>query len=590
MSEKAIVLYTRELSSGELNLVKLLRFYGLDDQGIVRIEMSDLVQGRATPEPDGFVFVSSESLAALDRESATRLFRILQGCKEVLFHGFGTGMYGRDPFLSLFSHECIGSVIDLPTGKAMISVAPESRKLCGHFAGLSFHLEIASGISGFACSGKGRPKSMISMEGIPVMIEVPAGDSHFYFLANPGITDIAGNIGKNLTVQDYFMNLITVIMFIKFFFSRIIFHPSIQAACLIVDDPRLIPRYGFLNFPELVSFIENLGFSVSIAFIPWNYRRNNRKITRMFLDHAGKMSLSFHGCDHTHHEFATDDPVALDRKIRTGRKRMDILFSRSRLKPDNVMVFPQGAFSELAMKVLKWNNFLAAVNTEIIPSPKTGNDATIRDLLSFSILRYGGFPLFTRRYPSDGLENFALDLFLGKPCFIVEHHAFFQHAADAIPALVNGINGLDKDIQWLGPEEIICRCYPVRTGPGGEEEIVMSGNRLLPGNRDNHAKSFVVVKQETDKNLIRNVFINSKEVPSSVENGHLILKTVIEPGATCELAIEYDNPLPFLPDPPGWRDPARIAVRRHLSEFRDRYLSRNRKALEAGKWLLRKLR
>ena len=42
------------------------------------------------------------------------------------------------------------------------------------------------------------------------------------------------------------------------------------AACLVIDDPLLRPRYGLLNFQHLLNLMSASNFSTSIAFIPWN--------------------------------------------------------------------------------------------------------------------------------------------------------------------------------------------------------------------------------------------------------------------------------------------------------------------------------
>ncbi len=41
-------------------------------------------------------------------------------------------------------------------------------------------------------------------------------------------------------------------------------------ACLIIDDPLLIPRYGKLNFAKLLREMNEHNFFTEIAFIPWN--------------------------------------------------------------------------------------------------------------------------------------------------------------------------------------------------------------------------------------------------------------------------------------------------------------------------------
>jgi hypothetical protein len=43
-----------------------------------------------------------------------------------------------------------------------------------------------------------------------------------------------------------------------------------------------------------------------------------------------------------------------------------------------------------------------------------------------AILRYGQFPIYTRRYMHHGIENFAFDGLLRKPCFLVGHHELLR--------------------------------------------------------------------------------------------------------------------------------------------------------------------
>jgi hypothetical protein len=49
---------------------------------------------------------------------------------------------------------------------------------------------------------------------------------------------------------------------------------------------------------------------------------------------------------------------------------------------------------------------------------------TIADLWAPAVMRYSSFPIFTRRYPWEGIENFAFDILLGKPALIVIHHDY----------------------------------------------------------------------------------------------------------------------------------------------------------------------
>ena len=80
-----------------------------------------------------------------------------------------------------------------------------------------------------------------------------------------------------------------------------------RSASLIIDDPLLRPTYGFVDYRELLSLMQRYKFSTNIAFIPWNWRRSDPSITRLFRENPEYYSLSVHGCAHTQAEFGRDD-------------------------------------------------------------------------------------------------------------------------------------------------------------------------------------------------------------------------------------------------------------------------------------------
>src|SRR5207237_3997303 len=100
-------------------------------------------------------------------------------------------------------------------------------------------------------------------------------------------------------------------------------------------------------------------------------------------------------------------------------------------------------------RALKLNGFVAAVHTEVAPAQPAGNDTTIADVWSVAIMKYGTFPIFTRRYLDHGIENFAFDALLGKPCLIAGHHDIFRDHARILVDFVEHLNSL----KW----NLVCR-------------------------------------------------------------------------------------------------------------------------------------
>ena len=146
------------------------------------------------------------------------------------------------------------------------------------------------------------------------------------------------------------------------------------------------------------------------------------------------------------------------------------------------MVFPQGVFSSVCLEILKKAGFLAAVNTDVAPTDSDRAETQIRDVWDVAIMRYGCFPIFTRRYAHHGLENFAFDLLLGKPCLIVAHHDFFKNNCAEAIEFVEKLESLNCHLQWRSLAEVIRRACRQRINGSGVKEVEMFGNELLVNN------------------------------------------------------------------------------------------------------------
>src|SRR5256885_9394394 len=63
-------------------------------------------------------------------------------------------------------------------------------------------------------------------------------------------------------------------------------------------------------------------------------------------------------------------------------------------------------------------------------------------------MKYGAFPIFTRRYFHHGIENFAFDKLLGKPCLIVAHHEIFKDEGRDLVEFIGKLNSLNGNLHW----------------------------------------------------------------------------------------------------------------------------------------------
>ena len=146
------------------------------------------------------------------------------------------------------------------------------------------------------------------------------------------------------------------------------------------------------------------------------------------------------------------------------------------------MVFPQGIFSEAAMGALKRTDLIASVNNDIISADPHPRSITISDVWDIAVMRYT-FPLFTRRYPWEGIENFAFDTLLGKPAIAVIHHDYCSDHCARLVNFIEQLNALPCAPTWRNLGEVVRRSYRQREISPGVLEVEMYGAELRVENR-----------------------------------------------------------------------------------------------------------
>jgi hypothetical protein len=362
--------------------------------------------------------------------------------------------------------------------------------------------------------------------------------------------------GHFYDVREHFLTVAPFVMFLKWAFRDVCWMPRESGACLIVDDPLLRPKYGFFDFSRIDQQMRQHSFTTNIAFIPWNRRRTSQRTIDLVRSSAGRLSLSVHGCDHTAGEFAVRHVPLLNMKAALARARMEELTARTGIPHELVMVFPQGRFSRESMEVLQSHRFVAVVNTEITPDDGLSECPTVRDCWDVALLRYGNLALFTRRYPWHGLENFAFDLLLGKPCLMVEHHEFFKDDGRNIVNFIDTLNALNCQLQWRSLSDVLERSYKWKRADDGMIRVRMFANKLVLENESPHDRSYRVEKADHGRVVTFDVRVGAGD------------RTMLD--RTCRTS----NGATTVRQSAKVR--AKVALRRYLSEIRDNYVSRIR--------------
>ena len=388
--------------------------------------------------------------------------------------------------------------------------------------------------------------------------------------------------GRAFDVKDEFLSIVPLFTYLRCTFREVCWQPNEHGACLIIDDPVLKTRYGCCDFREIDKLMKEHSFTTNISFIPWNQRRTSREMSNLVRNSDERFSVSIHGCNHTGGEFGITNIPTLDATVGLAQQRMESHRTSSGIAHERVMVFPQGVFSKESLAVLQQNQFIAAVNTKVLPANADPQELTVQDVCSTAILKYYSFPLFTRRYPEHGLENFAFDLVLGKPCFIVEHHAFFADGGHRAVEFIDKVNSLNCPLRWRSLTSVIRRAFLSRPQADGATQIRMFANEMTVTNLRQSEQFYRIEKADCGSAGIKEIFVNDAPASPHFDNTSLNLSGSIPAGSNLNVRVSYQRLAEAPPLSVGIKGALRVATRRYLCEFRDNFLCRHKRLMRSG--------
>jgi len=481
---------------------------------------------------------------------------------------------GSQTLLRFLTGDACAKVRRVTAEQSFVSVTGDFPDMCGPMSGVQFRARCSDKQSLFQlCAQSDSFRSIVNTSDGHLFVAIQRGGPQLFLNASVNVIDIAALCTKYFDVRENLFDTAPIVMYAKWAFG-----PADVAeisACLIVDDPPLKPRYGFLKYQDALQLMDEHNFATTVAFIPWNWRRTDARTVRLFQEHPNRLALCIHGCDHTAREFAERSSAVLNKRINVASNRMRLFRRRTQLRHDDIMLFPQGAFSAGAARALKLNGFVAAANTEVVPVHKDENSTTVGDLLGLAIMKYASFPLFTRRYLAHGVENFAFDGLLGKPCLIAAHHDDFAGDARILLQVIAKLNSLKWNLRWRSLGNAIARSFSIRRHAEGDQCVEMYGTSLTYKNLHASSQPTTFVKEESDFGSVKAVTVNGQPVDYLHQRGYLRIQTTIPANENVDLRIIYsgEQSLPVRGDGLNYR--AKAVLRRYLSEFRDNYLSRN---------------
>ncbi|MBA3544058.1 MAG: hypothetical protein H0T83_06425 [Chthoniobacterales bacterium] len=441
--------------------------------------------------------------------------------------------------------------------------------IAGPFTGLEFGPTHPASDFGVKISGSAHPvETIVGIDHLEFFTRIDLPTTQLFVCCSSAVFDVGAEARRNLNAAARFSSLVPLIFFLRHC-QAASWRTPIGMASIVIDDPDLKPSYGFLKASTLARCVDELGCAVSIAFIPWNFKRTSPTVVESFRSRWPWLSLCVHGSDHVKDEFCAEEVVISQQLIAQALDRMRQLGQRTGLKYDRVMVFPRGEFSTSAMQALRKSPLLAAVNTELLDN-RNGRGVKAGQLLQPAITAYSGFPLFLRRSETEPLVNFALDLLLGKPCLVGIHHDFFRNGSKSFVSLINSLNALDSNLTWTNLESIVSQTYSARTISDRVTEIrLFSSLTSLPAQRSWDEAHFSKYEPLADDSF--RVSVDSRNMSWDRQGSEVAFSADFASPTTIEVKTEMSSVTE--PPLPAYRLPyrMRVATRRCLSRIRDNH-------------------
>jgi hypothetical protein len=416
--------------------------------------------------------------------------------------------------------------------------------------------------------------SLISSGSGSLFLKLHYGHVPVFVSTSAEIIDIDADLTtQNFDVREHFLPAVPVVLYIKWAFAETCWGVSETNACLVIDDPLLKSTHGFVNFQELLSLMKRHNFSTNIAFIPWNWRRSTPKVARLLRENPQNYSLSVHGCDHTRAEFGSLDRQRLYWKAQQALERMNCHESITGIRHDRVMIFPQGIFSEAAMSALKHTDLIAAVNNDVICADPHPRAITISDVWDIAVMRYNNFPIFTRRYPWEGIENFAFDALLGKPVIIIIHHDYCSDHCRRLVDFIDRLNALKCRLTWHSLGDLVRRSCRQRELSPDFVEVEMYGTELRVENRSEQAKRFLIRRRESDPSTIKEIRAESGQIAWNSFEDRITFEIELNPAESRTVSVKFHDLRGYGYSRESVSYEVKTMLRRYLCEMRDNYIT-----------------
>ena len=279
MRDEALLLSGSGLSLESGNMAKMLHFFGVPWRAASVTEFL----GYRGSSAKSRVLCSSDTFFELIREleNNSEVIRPWQERAHSVFVYAGNDSEILQKLLQTLTGDEAGV---LETAVGDIAVSDQLDDFCGVMAGVQVSASKANaGASLVLNAKKGNAINIISLGHGAIFLKLEYKGVPVFLSTSRAIIDIDADLAsQNFDVREHFLSAVPLVLYIKWAFAEMCWSAPEANACLVIDDPLLKPRHGFVNFQELLSIMKRHNFSTNIAFIPWNWRRSSPEVVRLF--------------------------------------------------------------------------------------------------------------------------------------------------------------------------------------------------------------------------------------------------------------------------------------------------------------------
>jgi hypothetical protein len=460
--------------------------------------------------------------------------------------------------------------------KGSINIAFHKESITKELGGLNIPYEIKDNIvNGFDSKIATRITKIISIcetsghSFYPIFIKINKGMRSIYYLTSMP--------QKKINWYNDIVRIAPYLIFIRDTLGDYCWHNNKIYANFTIDDPWLREPYGNISFYELANDAEVGKYHVTIAFIPYNYKRSQQKVSNIFRFKAKYLSIAIHGNNHDFSEFRDSSNNVNDKfSLSEALHRMEIFKSTTGISYDRVMIFPRGYYTINALREISNYNFSMTVNSTRPKGDKEWdniNDNLRRMTRQYynipTVLRYGikeGYASIGKQYEIDSYIRSRM--FLGLPILIYVHEDIFREHRKVLYEIAHHIRMIRSNVIWCGLDNIAQNLYLQKNINKNEIGVLAYSNKISLHNDSDVKQKYIISNNENSVNNYHHISHNKEfESASYVEID-------INAGQEKNITINSKKGSEMLDNYKNTDYSASIFVIRKLSDFRDIYISR----------------